>query len=1033
MKRLLILLTVGGLSLAGTALRAEEPPYLEFVRGLRQRGMPDYALEYLQELNKNPPASLKRVLPLELAKARADLAQIEPDLTRREAMYEQARQELEAFLKANPKAPEVADTTLELGRTISRLGQLAVLQADRQDQAEARKTGMNRARELFALAGKQLEAAAGLIGQRLANKELPEAEKTSLQTLRDQLELERGINSLRQYMAGTDLDIKDGPEIAKKTQDILKKVGHDDKKSSLYWVGRAWLGRYYYESQDYRSCRTELDKIIKNKESAAAEGQRLARYFQIIMMDRDPDASAKKDLIAAKRKAAEEWLRDYARYRTTPEGYGVQFQFADALLNDAMRQAKNAQATPYVQKLYKDAEAYFAVVERAENEYSRQAHDRRLTSILTRSGELSRGDIGRLKDFQECYLRAQLELWQMGEDERKPPKNIKPEGLKKKRAKHLADSVAALNRALELADPQTPAKDLVEARYYLGYLYLRELNDPYRGAIVGESLARTVPQSSRAVAAAAYALQAYAEILGEDEGNDALPANCVEADRRRVQDLAVYMEKTWPADPVAAIARHQLGAMAFRAKQYPQAIHYLSQINPAYPGYTASQYMLAIAALQAQKNGATPAKGQPSFADQAIAALRKIPDLSPSAEASTTQFYFLGKVQLASLLFSTRKYDEMAKLATQIVKHYETAKGKIADEVKKELEPSLKVLPVYAQFGQADADFRAGKVAEARKVIDPLIDQVRQGKLPDLKDPVMIRTMMGLGLRASVLDGDTKHAHEILTSLMEQKSESALEGTSAILGDLVQQLRGQLDELRQKGKEGEKDLEKTVKSFTAFLDEMAKLPADKVTSDLLAFLARGYASLDKHKEAAELLNRITPPKPAAEQTQVEPEKVASYHYLQLMQIREYRLAKQYDQAREKLKGLLTSPWGKNKPEVKAELNSLWEDEGKYAAAGKGWNDLMTTLRPSIDKYPRYKDLYFECYYHLVYCMYHNAQGMADKNKKAENVRRAANLIVNLKRNKPDMGGDLLKKQYDELLGKEAPLKKAFDSLEKSAQ
>ncbi len=1033
MKRLLVMLTVGSLSLAGAALRAEEPPHLEFVRGLRQRGMPDYALEYLQELSKKPPAGLARVLPLEMAKARADLAQSEPDLARRETMYHQARQDLETFLKNNPKAPEVADATVELGRTMSRQGQLAVLQAERQDQTEARKAGMDRARGLFALAGKQLETAAGLIGQRLANKELPDAEKTSLQGLRDRLDLERGINSLHQYMAGNELDSKDGPAIAKKTQDVLKKVGHEDVKNPLYWVGRAWLGRYYYEAQDYRSCRTELDKIVKTKEPAAAEGQRLARYFQIIMMERDPDANAKKDLVAAKRKAAETWLRDYARFRTTPEGYGVQFQLADALLKEALRQPKNAQTTSYTQKLYKDAEAYFTVVERAENEYSREAHDRKLTSILTRSGELSRGDIDKLKDFQECYLRAQLEIWQMSEDERKPPKNVKPDDLKKRRAKHLENTVAALNRALSLADPQTPAKDLTEARYYLGYVYYRELNDPYRGAVVGEYLAHTAPQSGRAVAAAAYALQAYGQILGADEGNDNVPANCVEADRRRVKDLATYMEKTWPNDPVAGIARHQLGAMAFRAKQYPQAIQYLSRINPAYPGYTASQYMLAVAALQAQKNGAKPAKGQPSFTQQAIDALRKIPDLSPSAEASTTQFYFLGKVQLASLLFSTRKYDEMAKLATQVVKHYETAKGKIAPEVNKEIAPSLKVLPVYAQFGKADTDFRAGKFAEVRKVIDPLIDQVRQGKLPDLKDPVMIRAMMGLGLRASVLDGDTKHAHEILTSLMEQKSDSALEGTSAILGDLVQQLRGQLDELRQKGKEGEKDLDKTVKSFTAFLDEMAKLPADKVNSDLLVFLARGYASLDKHKEAAELLNRITPPKPAAGQNQVEPEKLATYHYLQLMQVREHRLAKQYDQAREKLKGLLTSSWGSKKPEVKAELNSLWEDEGKYAAAGKGWNDLMTTLRPSIDKYPRYKDLYFECYYHLVYCVYHNAQGMADKNRKTENVRRAANLIVNLKRNKPDMGGEQLKKQYDELLGKEAPLKKAFDTLEKNAQ
>ena len=55
-------------------LRADEPPVLEFVRGLRAQGMPDLALEYLQSKSKNPPANLAPLLPLELAKTRLELA-----------------------------------------------------------------------------------------------------------------------------------------------------------------------------------------------------------------------------------------------------------------------------------------------------------------------------------------------------------------------------------------------------------------------------------------------------------------------------------------------------------------------------------------------------------------------------------------------------------------------------------------------------------------------------------------------------------------------------------------------------------------------------------------------------------------------------------------------------------------------------------------------------------------------------------------------------------------------------------------------
>jgi len=129
-----------------------------------------------------------------------------------------------------------------------------------------------------------------------------------------------------------------------------------------------------------------------------------------------------------------------------------------------------------------------------------------------------------------------------------------------------------------------------------------------------------------------------------------------------------------------------------------------------------------------------------------------------------------------------------------------------------------------------------------------------------------------------------------------------------------------------------------------------------------------------------------------------------------------------------LKDLLGSDWGSKSLDVKKELNSLWEDEEKFAAAGRAWNEMMSSLRPLIDKNPKYKDLYFECYYHLVFCIYKNALGAKDKAKKEEGINRAANLIVTLQQSKSDMGGEGLKKQYDELLEKEAILKSAYDGL-----
>lgn len=1058
MKRLVAVFTVGCLSLTCNPLLAQQPTERDFVHALRARGLPDYALEYLQSVSQKPPPSLAQVLPLEMAKLRTDLAQLEPDLARRNALFTQARAEFQAFLKKNPKSDETAEAALELGRTISRQGKVQVLEAERQNTPEARKAGMEKAKALFTEAAKQLDAAAALIEPPAAKSptapkppatetkpppkpvkavEPPAAPKNGkrLAELKDQLDLERGINYIELFQSYEDTDIQVRPQVAKKALEALKKIGGNDEKKAVYWVGKAWLGRYYFEIQDYRSARGELDKVLKTKEPQADAGQRLAGFFQLLVMDKDPDA--KKNVLPAKVKAAEEWLKKHSEARRTPEGYGVQFQLGEALLAQAQLRPKTVQANRDTQQLYERAESLFNSVEKAETEFSRQARDSKLRSILARSGERSRGDVGKLKDFQECYLRAQLEVWQMNQDEKDPPKGAKPEDLKKKRTEHLANTVGALNRAVELADAETSATDLGEARFMLAYLYLREMDDPYRAAILGEHLARGQPQSSRAPGAAAFALQAYYQILTEDEGNEATAPGILQADRNQLKQLAAYMEKTWPTDPATGLARHQLGSMALRDKKYAEALSYLSRVPETYGAYTQSQFQLAAAAMQAQKAGLKPAQGQPAFTQQAVAALRKIPDLSAAAEPAATQVYFLGKMELAKLLFATKQYDEMAALTTQILKRYEETKGKIGEEVKKEISPTLKVLPIYAQFGQADGLFKAGKFAETRKVLDPVVDQIQQNKLPDLKDPMMIRTLMGLALRTSVRAGDTKRAQEILTALLA-KSGDSLESTSAILGDLVVQLRGQVEDLRRKGDAGKEELDKTVKSFTAFLDEVAKQPAEKLNPDLLGFLARGYAGLDKHKEAADLLSRIPPPKaPAKDETDQEKEAAfreqrANYRGIQIMHVRELRLSKQFDKATDKLRELFRTDWGAKAPEVLKERNSLWEDEGKFAPAAKGWSDLMSTLQPVLDKYPRYKDLYFECYYHYSYCVYKTSQTIADKTKQRDYLNRAANLIVNLRKNKPDMGGEGMKKQYDELLEKEAPLKKKVEALEKGS-
>src|SRR5262245_47368380 len=94
-------------------VRAEEP-HVDLVRGLRARGMSDLAVDYLLRLSAHPPEAIRAVLPLELAKARLDVAAGESNEKKRAKQFDEARAAFEGFLKANPNHPLAADAALEL-------------------------------------------------------------------------------------------------------------------------------------------------------------------------------------------------------------------------------------------------------------------------------------------------------------------------------------------------------------------------------------------------------------------------------------------------------------------------------------------------------------------------------------------------------------------------------------------------------------------------------------------------------------------------------------------------------------------------------------------------------------------------------------------------------------------------------------------------------------------------------------------------------------------------------------------------------
>ena len=151
----------------------------------------------------------------------------------------------------------------------------------------------------------------------------------------------------------------------------------------------------------------------------------------------------------------------------------------------------------------------------------------------------------------------------------------------------------------------------------------------------------------------------------------------------------------------------------------------------------------------------------------------------------------------------------------------------------------------------------------------------------------------------------------------------------------------------------------------------------------------------------------------------------------------WRLDKQYTNAETALQEILSKPWGKASLEVKKEGILLLEDQEKYtgkAGAIFAWNALMGQMKRRLED-NKIKEQYFDCYYHMVYCMYKNALKMKEP-KSDDSIAKAATYIVSLEtrlKNQPDPAAESCKNRFEELIQAEPALKKKYDALKKTQE
>ena len=1001
------------LVLLGTAAFAygQEPPYAEelrFVRELRSRGYGDLAREYLDKLAKTASPELKKELPLERALTEMEAANDEPDSSKRIALYAQARQQFEQFLKANPTHPRAAETRLDIARATTMQGKTQLSRALLEEDLPARIAAGDKARQTLNAAFEDL-------------KKLPKTPQTQLEMALNLLDQsETYLNTGNEAATGNSI------KRIQEAREILEQIAEGEATNKITWTARAWAGRCEEMLDDPKKAIEKYTSILAATGVAPVDGKRLALYFEMLARKKLKEApDPKKPLEAYLISQARGWLRLYPHYTRTPEGFGVQYLLARLLLDkaDDPKVIKTTQA-----QYATEARKYLSNIEHTENEFTDRAKRLKIAA-MDKQGTFKQ-DIDRLRTFEDCFVRAQYEQMKIAEDV-KEAKDDKDKA-EKARKQRTANIIKSLQAAFKKPDVKDFPIEVNTARALLTFYLLQE-NNCKQAIDVGESFARNDKNaSSQAALAAIYALMAHGQLLAERE-RKAPDAKELQQDpaykdeKARMLSLAHFMAERWPKERAGDLARHEIALHLLREEKKPEAIKELAAITDAYPSYIRTQYLLA--SVELQQADQDKAKGDPQgYYKLALAALRKLPNPSATADVETNKAYVQAKLLLALELVKTKKLKEVDALVAALTPKLDTlnvdADAEKEAAKRKEFQNGLVQLSLYSAVLQADADFKAAKYKAVVDRLNPLVEKFNKNELPQLKDSGMAPGLVGMALRANVqlnnLDAAST-AIEALKALQTDKGDS----TTTILAQLVSLITQQVEELRKKGDQA--NLKKAQAGFTTILNKVVGSQDKKKPDPKLGFmLARCYAGMQEHKKAVELLKTIA--------AKVDAKDAPLQHAAQLLLVREYRQLKETAKARELLDSLLTFKdengkpgWAAKSIDAQKANVMLMEDEEQYVAAAKLCNRYVTQLVRRLDD-NKLKEYYFEFYYHLVYCILKHGQVLDNAQAKAKAVKDAASRIVKLEKAQPGFGSEESKKRFDELLAKEAELREQYNTL-----
>ena len=999
----------------------------ELARALRENDQPDLALEHLDDLAKTLSKESLVTLPIERAKSRIKLAAQEADDLKRDGLVNEAKAELDQFLKANAGHPRAVEATMSLANISSLQGKSQLDRARKLPDVAGQKAAAALARPFFIEASTRFQKAAETLEQGVKDPTATPVAKRSRSGELYQTILDQGIN--RYFLAESYIaaegkqDIEGRAAAYKSAQDIFAKLGDRDASHSLCWVARAWAGECSYAMSELIKAESAFAKIrtdaAKVPNGVGLAGVRQARFFEIrnkwIVAGKENTAPA----YSAVRKLCEAWSVDYRAFRITNENYAILYYTATTKFDEARLGVKVDPKTmvvtvnPAVMPLLKDADRDLRRLADSENEYTARAAKMRPQVVRLIVGNADKKP-EQILTFEECHLTSLVQLdkfQQLNKDDKATPEQKKVQ---------LDRVIALLEREKQLPAPKESLRDSLNSQVMLVYTY-RLSGQAYRAAVLGEFLARTSPGPS-AVKAGLNAVLAYQEAAEKADSEDSASR---QTDLAKALGVVQFLDQSNPNDPTTDEVRFRGSQMLVQSARYLEAFQLLDRITDRYSSVGRARLLQGGVAFELLRprsaNAAPPKFALPTDAQKvplfqtATTDLGRVPVATATSPATVAIDYCRVQFQLAQLYLASGAtgYPVAEKISNDVTALIPTL-ATVQSADKESLLCEAEIVRINAVYGQAMPLHQQKKYKESADRYKTLIaamqksgPAVKKDQAPALAavaknlDALRVGKIVVPALNSRVGEGQLDEAGKLLDMLGKFGGDQ--NQTVNAVFQVVVAAKPQIEQMVKNGKAD--DAKKVSANLSALASRISGADA-KLTPVQLLDLGKIFKELGDFDKGIALLLRVPAPKnlaflkaepsqPVAPDAAWTADKAATpfYRVAQLELIRTYRLANQLPKAEELLEASLgkdrKSGWAYKYPEYRREefyyleakaagIANPQEASKVWAEAKKGWDGMsreylkvLTTALPAtakeedVSNLRRQKDFAKPIYFDLV--------------------------------------------------------------------